>query len=59
MNYTGLLTITKEEFIKHIEDESFFREYGNPVKLADDDMNMIVMSYELYLRVNSSALQKE
>ncbi len=51
MSYTRLLTISKKEFFEHFEDESFFREYGNPVRLADENINLIVMSYELYSKL--------
>lgn len=54
-----LLTITKKEFFEHFEEESFFREYGNPVRLADDDINIIVMSYELYSRLKQIAQQQD
>ena len=50
--YMYLPNITQEEFVEHIEDEDFFRKYGNPVIIrtgSGDDC--VAMSAQLYDRI--------
>ena len=49
---TYLPTMTQEEFIEHIEDEDFFREYGNPVIIrTESGDDCVTMSVQLYDRI--------
>ena len=59
MSTSDLATIKKKELLDHFEEESFFREYGNPVMVSDDDGIIICMSYELYSRMKATIQQKE
>ena len=50
--YMYLPNMTQEEFVEHIEDEDFFRKYGNPVIIrtgSGDDY--VAMSAQLYDRI--------
>ena len=49
---TYLPTMTQKEFAEHIEDNDFFRKYGNPViiRTASGD-DCVAMSAQLYDRI--------
>lgn len=47
-----LPNISQEEFAEHIEDDDFFRKYGNPVIVhAESGDDCVVMSVHLYDRI--------
>ena len=47
----NLPEISQNEFLTHIEDDDFFRVYGNPVMVNCDDGGQIVcMAIEYYDR---------
>lgn len=47
-----IMEITAEELVEHIEDDDFFRVYGNPVRIiAGDNRDCILISIELYERL--------
>lgn len=49
---TYLPAMTQKEFVEHIEDEDFFREYGNPVIIrAKSGDDCVAMSVQLYDRI--------
>ena len=50
----GLLpTVTVDELVAHIEDDDFFRVYGNPVVVKSDGYpDCVVMSIEYYERLH-------
>lgn len=44
-----MMEITTQEMIEHIEDDNFFKVYGNPVKIITEKNRIyVLMSYELY-----------
>lgn len=44
-----MMEITTQEMIKHIEDDNFFKVYGNPVKIITNKNRIcVLMSFELY-----------
>lgn len=48
----GLPRITEEEFVAHLEEDSFFCEYGNPVVIQSKEHGeLICMSYAYYERL--------
>lgn len=50
--YMYLPNMTQEEFVEHIEDEDFFRKYGNPVIIrAESGDDCVAMSVQLYDRI--------
>ena len=50
--YMYLPHMTQEEFVEHIEDEDFFRKYGNPVIIrAESGDDCVAMSVQLYDRI--------
>ena len=49
---TYLPTMTQEEFVEHIEEDDFFRKYGNPVIIrAESGNDCVAMSVQLYDRI--------
>ena len=36
-----LLSVSKKEIIENIEDDNFFRRFGNPVKFDDEKLVLI------------------
>lgn len=50
--YMYLPNMTQEEYVEHIEDEDFFRKYGNPVVVrAESGDDCVAMSVQLYDRI--------
>ena len=50
--YMYLPNMTQEEFVEHIEDEDFFRRFGNPAVIRTNaGEGYIVLSAELYDRM--------
>ena len=46
--------ITVEEFCAHIEEEDFFRRYGNPVFITrEGELGLVCMAWEYYKRLLS------
>ena len=46
--------ISEDEFTAHIEDDDFFRKYGNPVVIHSEEHDELVcMSYAYYERLNN------
>ena len=44
--------ITMEEFHAHIEEEDFFRRYGNPVFITrEGEPGLVCMAWEYYERI--------
>lgn len=44
-----MMEITTQEMIEHIEDDNFFKVYGNPVKIITEKNRIyVLMSFELY-----------
>lgn len=44
--------ITVEEFCAHIEEEDFFRRYGNPVFITrEGELGLVCMAWEYYKRL--------
>ena len=49
---TYLPSMTQEEFVEHIEEDDFFRKYGNPVIIrAESGNDCVAMSVQLYDRI--------
>lgn len=47
-----LPSMTQKEFVEHIEDNDFFRKYGNPVIIhAESGDDCVAMSVQLYDRI--------
>ena len=45
-------SMTQEEFVEHVEDNDFFRKYGNPVIIrAESEDDCVAMSAQLYDRI--------
>ena len=42
-----MLKITEKELQEHLEDEDFFRQYGNPVKVEANGKEYVLLSIEL------------
>jgi len=52
MMETYLPTMTQEEFVEHIEDNDFFRKYGNPLIIrTESGDDCVAMSVQLYDRI--------
>ena len=50
--YMYLPNMTQKEFVEHIEDEDFFRKYGNPVIIrTESGDDCVAMSAQLYDRI--------
>lgn len=49
---TYLPTMTQEEYVEYIENEDFFRKFGNPVIIrAESGDDCVAMSVQLYDRI--------
>ena len=42
-----MLKIKERELQEHLEDEDFFRQYGNPVKVESNGKEYVLLSIEL------------
>ena len=42
-----MLKITEKELQEHLEDEDFFRQYGNPAKVESNGKEYVLLSIEL------------
>lgn len=52
----GLQTISQADFVEHIEDEDFFRAYGNPVIIqCDSGFRLVCIAWELCERLMREA----
>ena len=49
--------ISEQEFCDHIEDENFFKVYGNPSFIkSDNGQGLVYMSIEYYERITGKKL---
>ena len=49
--------ISEQEFCEHIEDENFFRVYGNPAFIkSDSGQGIVCMTIEYYERITDEKL---